>query len=193
MFIGNSVSGRVVNGAAIVLGSGSSTIAACVFSGNTSRGGGATIAGQGTAHAASSTDVRIESCTFVGNTSLESGGTVDGVAGVVLLGTGRVESTIIAFNAGSACAGNGEYSCVDVFGNTLGNLITGTDAGGNQSADPQFCAIDPSGTRDFSLQSDSPCAPPNSGACGLIGASPVGCTAVSIERRSWTSVRELFR
>lgn len=47
----------------------------------------------------------------------------------------------------------------------------------NIDADPLFC--DAAG-RDFTIYNTSPCAPENSGGCGLIGALPVGCTATDV-------------
>ncbi|MDD4857397.1 MAG: hypothetical protein PHD74_04735, partial [Candidatus Krumholzibacteria bacterium] len=79
------------------------------------------------------------------------------------------------------------------------NYIYGTDltgTNGNISVDPQFCAGDPSGSGDFFLQSDSPCAPgnnPDEASCGLIGAYPVGCREDSVERASWGAIKSLFR
>ncbi|MFH1276754.1 MAG: hypothetical protein ABIK65_00010 [Candidatus Eisenbacteria bacterium] len=67
---------------------------------------------------------------------------------------------------------------------------------GNISADPLFCNPD---ADDYSIASESPCAPENSGGCGLIGALPVGCTVTSVpaggtrEPVSWGSVKKLFR
>jgi hypothetical protein len=67
-------------------------------------------------------------------------------------------------------------TCSDVFGNSAGDGV-GCGSGhagvsGNLSADPRFC--DPGGG-DCSLHSDSPCAPLNNPACGLVGALGVAC------------------
>jgi hypothetical protein len=43
------------------------------------------------------------------------------------------------------------------------------------------------------LHSDSPCAPENSGGCGLMGALPVGCGPVSVREMSWGRAKSLFR
>lgn len=69
-----------------------------------------------------------------------------------------------------------QLSCCDVFsdsGNDWVGCIAGQDAFRNNfSADPLFC--DPIGY-DFSLHFESPCAPHNNPACGLVGALPIGC------------------
>jgi hypothetical protein len=59
--------------------------------------------------------------------------------------------------------------------------------------DPQFCGA---GADNFYLQSDSPCAPgnhPNGYDCGFIGAYPVNCGKVDVEKQSWGSIKSLYR
>ena len=93
----------------------------------------------------------------------------------------------------------GEISCNNVFGNSIANYLYGTDptgTNGNISVDPQFCAVDPPASGNFLLQSDSPCAPgnhPDGAPCGLIGAYPVGCEEISVERASWGAIKSIFR
>jgi parallel beta-helix repeat protein len=93
----------------------------------------------------------------------------------------------------------GEVSCNNVFGNSMANYLQGTDptgTNGNISVDPEFCAVDPPGSGNFFLQSDSPCAPgnhPDGASCGLIGASPVGCDETSVERASWGAIKSIYR
>jgi parallel beta-helix repeat protein len=91
-------------------------------------------------------------------------------------------------------------SCNDVFGNSVANYYgygddpTGTN--GNISVDPQFCAVDPAGTGNFFLQSDSPCAPgnhPDGTPCGVIGARPVGCKDVSVRQATWGTIKSMYR
>ena len=73
--------------------------------------------------------------------------------------------------------------------------IVGTN--GNISQDPLFCDA---ANGDYSIASESPCAPAQSG-CGLIGAFDVGCVATGVtqgqggrtEESSWTRVKEFFR
>ena len=67
--------------------------------------------------------------------------------------------------------------------NYSGELSDQTGINGNFSLDPQFCAVDPTSTGNFLLQSDSPCLPgnhPDGCDCGLIGALPEGCGPTSI-------------
>jgi hypothetical protein len=73
--------------------------------------------------------------------------------------------------------------------NVLGcYVLIGSD--GNEVLDPDFC--DPE-MDVFTLHSDSPCAAQNSGACGLIGALPVGCGPVSVRPESWGRVKAAYR
>lgn len=61
----------------------------------------------------------------------------------------------------------------------------------NFSADPMFCGLE-----NYSLQSDSPCAPgnhPDGIDCGLIGPLPVGCGPLGIETRTWGSIKAMYR
>jgi hypothetical protein len=94
---------------------------------------------------------------------------------------------------------SGDVSCNNVFGNSSADWLNGTDPtgmNGNISVDPQFCAADPVVSGNFLLQSDSPCAPgnhPDGASCGLIGACPVGCEDVSVERMSWGSIKAMYR
>jgi hypothetical protein len=91
-------------------------------------------------------------------------------------------------------------TCNDVFGNTSNYALMGvpdpTGTNGNISVDPQFCAADPIQSRNYFLQSDSPCAPgnhPQGYSCGLIGAFSVGCSTVSIERKTWSGIKAMYR
>jgi hypothetical protein len=65
---------------------------------------------------------------------------------------------------------------------------------GNISMDPEYCGVDDSG--NYFLQSDSPCAPgnhPDGRDCGLIGAKPVNCEKVGVERSTWGSIKNRFK
>ncbi len=68
------------------------------------------------------------------------------------------------------------------------NIVIGVD--GNVIVDPLFCDPD---IDDFTIRSDSPCAPPGVGGCGLIGALPVGCGPVSVEAKSWGQIKATYR
>ena len=105
-------------------------------------------------------------------------------------------ATIVAWNTGAASYGSATFGCTDLYGNSGGDAVNGTDGGGNFGADPQFCAVDPVTSLYVGIQSDSPCAPgnhPNGAACGLIGAGPVECGAVSVELRTWSQVKHAYR
>jgi len=148
----------------------------------------------------------VDGCVFIGNQaaavggglfSLESTVTVQGctfyenAAGDQAAGIWSnrssltIASTIVAGSlAGDAVHWNEgaipELSCCNLYGNAGGDWVGGI-AGqlgqdGNISADPVFC--DPA-ARDLHLRDDSPCAPDAGGGCGLIGALPVGCIAVT--------------
>ncbi len=72
-------------------------------------------------------------------------------------------------------------SCTTIFANAGGDWL-GDWAGllgmaGNRDANPAFCQPD---AGDYHLAANSPCAPENSGGCGLVGALPVGCAPVSV-------------
>ena len=86
--------------------------------------------------------------------------------------------------------------CNDSWGNDMDEIVGTSTGATNFSADPQFCAVQPLTSLNFLLQVDSPCAPgndPGGGGCALVGAAAVGCDTVSVERRTWSGVKRLFR
>jgi hypothetical protein len=111
-----------------------------------------------------------------------------------------LENTIVSFSTGGAAVvvtnrfSISSIACTDIFGNAggdwVGNITPYIGEGGNISADPQFCGYS---TGNLELQSDSPCAPEQSGGCGLIGALPVGCGPVSVSAASWGRIKALYR
>jgi hypothetical protein len=117
---------------------------------------------------------RILNCTFVLNAA-PSGGGLD-----IWQAAPRVWNTIIAYSIeGQAVSANSDFEpivCCDFYGNAagdwVGDIAPQEFMNNNKSADPLFCNPELS---DFGLQPDSPCAPENNPACGLIGALPVGC------------------
>jgi hypothetical protein len=167
-------------------------ITECVFLGNTAvrfqpdgggLGGAIYSEGGGT----------IENCTLLAN----SGGAADGVGGISMPAGGSVRGVVVAYTpVGQACSGTAIWSCSDLYANVGGDFICGTDGGGNFSADPQFCAQDPAASGNFTIQVDSPCTPgnhPNGIMCGLIGAGLVGCGTVSVQERTWSAVKSMYR
>ena len=208
---GNWASGTLAGGGGGVAANGTGvrdSIVSCTFVGNRA----------GAASALSARGMSIVDCVFFGNEAYSEGGTVtlddcdmtrctvafnigDGyptpIGGVWVSGPDTtVHSTIVAWNEGRACYGSGTWICCDFFANSSGDATCGVDGGGNTSVDPQFCAVDPAGSENFSLQADSPCAPgnhPTGAPCELIGAVPVGCAVVPIEATTWSRLKCMFR
>jgi hypothetical protein len=130
----------------------------------------------------------LASCTIAGNPS--TGLIVDGDVDAI------VENTIIAFNdPGEAvlCADVSStvtLSCSDLFGNAGGDwtgcIASQAGTAGNLSADPLFC--DRTG-RNFYLAAASPCAPAQSGTCGLIGALPATSCPNAVEPATWGQIK----
>jgi predicted outer membrane repeat protein len=88
----------------------------------------------------------------------------------------------------------GQVECTDIFANQGGDwtesLAPYAPLNSNFSLDPEYCGVD---EKNFTLQSDSPCAEGNSGECGRVGAYAVGCGPVSIESLSWGRIKSLHR
>ncbi|MCK4414821.1 MAG: right-handed parallel beta-helix repeat-containing protein, partial [Candidatus Eisenbacteria sp.] len=179
------------NGAALYLDwDFSGTISDCLIYGNTAdESGGAVWCGTGSA--------TFINCSMAYNEAGSGAGGIDCGSATITLG-----NTIIAFSTGGqAIAGNASLSCCDLYGNAggdwVGDIASQYGLDGNISEDPIFC--DP-WDDDFTLQSDSPCAPfslPNP-ECDLIGSEPIGCeppTAVlpPAEDATWGGVKALFR
>jgi len=118
----------------------------------------------------------VRNCTLSGNATGENG-----FAGGMYCQFGAnpvIENCIIANStAGEAmvCAsgGNPTTSCSDLYGNAGGNTLCGVDGGNNFYTAPMFCG---NAGIEYHLDEASPCAPENSGGCGLVGAEPVGCS-----------------
>jgi subtilisin family serine protease len=123
--------------------------------------------------------------TLANNTLFGNDGSLTGGGGLyVSSGTPAVNNNIVAFNTGATGTNaNGmvflspplSLSCNDVFGNDGANysgVPDPTGSNGNISVDPLFCD---SAGGNFNLAPESPCAPDNSGGCGLIGAMMAGC------------------
>jgi hypothetical protein len=127
---------------------------------------------------------------------------VDNSAGVSMNMDGgiTIENSIVAFCRDGYTFGDDEMpgplilNCSNFFGNHAGgDAVIAAYGSACFSADPQFCGI--RGSRNFFLQSDSPCAPGNHPAespCGLIGALPVNCGKVDVERKSWGTIKSMY-
>lgn len=165
-------------------------IESCLFVSNSSGSSG------GGFYAATGYPSTVRSCTFYQNSAAVDGGGIYVAGGTDL----TVERTIISHGSGGGAqvddAGMLTLSCTDIYGNIGGNW-TGNIAGqaginGNFSGNPVFCGP---GSGDFSLDASSPCAPgnhPNGDSCGLVGAFPVSCGAVSVEERSWGAIKSMY-
>jgi len=153
----------------------------CVFSGNYAESNGGAIYGY--------PPVRILDCTIVDNST---GASDD----LTVINVTELRNTIAAFNDTSIpfdfYGSSWDVTCCDVFGNAGGDYIgdlAGLDGiNGNISLDPLFCDPD---MDDFSLRSDSPCAPENNDCGVLMGAWPVGCST-AVSSRSWSEVKALY-
>jgi hypothetical protein len=108
----------------------------------------------------------------------------------------ELDRTIIAFSRigrAVSCTLTPDARCSDLFGNEGGDWVGpisiefGTE--GNLAADPQFCDIEQG---DFRISETSPCAPDNSGGCGLIGLFEVGCGATAVKPSTWGSIKASF-
>jgi hypothetical protein len=171
--------------------SGDSMLGNCIISRNSAtRGGG---------YAGVSRPSHLINCTLADNEApVASGAYLASGAYVVWL----FERTVISGGlVGEAVRCDGTASamffCTNVFGNAGGDwvdCIMGQQSlAGNMNVDPMFCQAG----IDWHLCSDSPCAPPQTGACGLIGALPVGCPdcgAQALEPSTWGQIKhELSR
>jgi hypothetical protein len=170
-------------GGAVVSFGAAGLYTGCIFSRNSARLGGAIFIGENS--------TVVQHCTFHANTAEQ--GSVFRTRG----GNAGASHSVFAFNVGAvaSCAGGGvTLACCDVYG-TVGGDYVGCIAGqgnvdANFSADPLFCGKD---AMDFTLELNSPCAPPGITGCGLVGALPVGCGPTSVAPASWGEVKERYR
>ena len=117
-------------------------------------------------------------------------------------GWATLDHCIVAFSgSGAAVAGDGtldfSVSCSDVYGNIGGDWVgpiqDESGVNGNFRLDPAFCAYLNS-SDPYALRDDSPCAPGNNPACGIVGARPVGCeSAAQASLCTWGAIKSLFR
>jgi hypothetical protein len=211
----NSVSSG--SGGGLICSNSSPLVTDCEFMGNTAAGGGGLFFSEDSSPSLLRTIVSanqagpvgggglfcaggepiITSCTFDANSN------PDGRGGGLHFRNSSIatlENTIVAFSPDAqALMCWDEFSsvnllCCDLYGNAGGDWVGCVSdlagVNGNLSADPLFCDLD---TGDHNIRSDSPCAPENSGGCGLVGALPVGCGPVSLEQESWGKIKERYR
>jgi len=135
----------------------------------------------GSVYLNASVEATVQNVTFAQN-SCPAGG-----AGLYSISTPlTVSNTISAFNTGGTGIANGMYivgtpvlECNDVFGNDgagYGGIDDPTGTAGNIAADPLFCDV---AEGDFRVSPAGPCAPEQSGGCGLIGALEADCGTVN--------------
>jgi hypothetical protein len=191
------------------------SIVECVFESNTAEMGGGAASLAGSQH-------RVKGCVFTGNWALDpstKGGALKTYANTVVENStffenGQVNSALggaaVAFYGGVSelrnnivfgsfggpairvSSGNASVtSSCNVFWENEGGIGDGYTPGPtDQEVNPLFC--DPE-NGDLSLAENSPCLPPQSGACGLIGALGRGCGAIAIEPMSWTKLKLRYR
>jgi len=164
----------------------------CLFVRNRASEGGAVNCSAGTAV--------MGYCTFARNQAHSAGGGAH-ISSSNWDGSVLLRQCILAFGAeGGSVSCNDEYGggispiCCDIFGNEGGDWVQclGDNLGQNAniSSDPLFCDASDD---DYTLSSNSPCAPANNSQCGLIGAFDVGCGPTATEPRSWGVIKSLYR
>jgi hypothetical protein len=183
LFVANSAG---TTGGGVHIEDASYTLTDCIFASNVAdRGGG--LSGDDPSPS-------IHRCTFVRNSAAVGGGIYFTVAISLSL-----ENTIISFSSngeGFACTNLPAFltvSCCDIYGNVggdwIGCIVDLQGFNGNISDDPLFCDVT---NQDYTLRSDSPCAPANSGDCGLIGALPVACGTTTVAPATWGAIKAAF-
>lgn len=137
----------------------------------------------------------IRNCTFSENHA----GSLQVIGGAAITVNGGhfiIENNVIA-NSGiggpavRVSGGATATSSCNVFwnnaeGNAFGFVLSATD----RIVDPLFCDA-PHG--NFTVGAASPCLPPNSLGCGLIGAFGRGCDPVSMKSKSWGSIKGAYK
>lgn len=168
----------------------------------------------------SATSLTVEDCTFRGNSAADDGAalfcydsnailigctmddnTVDQFGGGIVASLGDVTLIrCIVSNSGDGCAvyiysgSSIILDCCNLYNNPNGNWTAQVadqfGLSGNICQDPQYCGIPGSG--NYYLQSDSPCAPENSGCGERIGAWEVGCEETAADLKSWGEIKSLY-
>jgi Right handed beta helix region len=103
----------------------------------------------------------------------------------------QLQNNIFAHTSGEVAISGGSafHSSCNVFWDNVGGIGLNLDPT-DRIADPQFC--DPEDS-DYTLQGTSPCLPPLSLGCGLIGALEQGCGTVSVLPETWGRIKAKFR
>jgi len=177
-----------LHGGGVYCYTSSPVLSFCTLSGNTAFLGAAIDAHE-------SSVVGLFNCTLSGNTS--------GFGGVIRNFEASLDmtNTIIAFGGPPSeavyCVGAGgsaTLACCNLYGNAGGDWVGCVQDqlgdNGNISSDPVFCSSVPDNDRNWTLRSDSPCAPGQSG-CGLIGAWNVGCSTSPVRSTTWGKIKRL--
>jgi hypothetical protein len=175
-------------GGAFSVGSGMpAVIQDNVFVSNSTIGGN----GQGGALKLRS-DATVQGNTFYGNSQIFA---PFGGASVAVFGTGcQVLNNIFAASQG----GEAVYSLGSPIGTGCNIFWQNPDGIGDgytpgptdREVDPLFCDVS---SNDFTVAQDSPALPAYSNGCGQIGALGQGCGPVSVEARSWGSIKAGYR
>ena len=147
-------------------------IEGCVFSGNSSHHWGGALHNN---HPESSPVLR--NCTFSENYAPLGGHLYSRDNAAPVLYNSILVFSFEGVAAYAATGATTTLNCCDVYLNTGGDYVealAGQDGiEGNFSADPEFCNQT---SHNYRLLETSPCAQPNSGSCGLIGALWHGCS-----------------
>ena len=188
----NNVSDGTSGAGAVSIGTGSQsiTVSGCVFLGNALTGNGS---GGGLFVTIPSGSVEISGNTFYGN-EVENpfvGSAVDVSGPFQLAFSNNIVASSSPGPAVSVIQGVMINTTCNVFwdnpgGNSVGFSLSPTD----RIVNPEFCDPD---SGDLTLSPLSPCLPPNSLGCGLIGALGEGCGTVSIAPESWSVIKSKYR
>lgn len=164
--------GYVHEGGGIYCWASSPTITDVILSGNVARRGGGIYCGRGSVPV-------LRNVTFYANSAVEGGAIY-----CTYYAGPSVENTIIAYSGqGGAVVLSGEgntptFTCCDIYGNVGGDwtgaINNRNGQSGNICEDPLFC-LDANPEKPYSLHSDSPCICGPQLACGIMGATGVGC------------------
>ncbi len=193
-----------------------STVRNCVFVANedaSTGGGGLAMGGFG--------PKLIEGCLFVGNRATGSNGAGGGLktsrnatirnntfwGNAAYIGVGgsavrftqdgpyELSNNVFAGGIGEGGALEAQFggvtsACNIFWNNQDGDGVFFTPGPSDREVDPRFCDVS---SEDFTVHGDSPCLPPHSLGCGLIGAFGAGCGTVSIEPKSWGRIKGAYQ